>query len=557
MKKILLLFIFICTFFIILPINSKAMLYDDDLVNYASATPISPNKKYNLFKGLSSIDNVKKQGLYDFLTYELAYEIIKGGFIYKVKFNENDSYLNVYGFFENRNLTLYQIFIDEKLIYELKFIDEDYQISYSEETDLNTLFGYNEDGYSISSECNAYYDQDSIFLDGVPGISEEDLMHILNFDFLYGVKYEYNSTYENSDVHIVVDEQNPLTLEQIYEIVNVVDETDGALKPSVIDNTYILSDGKIDIGQYYFTIKAMDKAGNITLQKCIIDVCDITPPKITTTDCSVNYRNKVNFYFYIKYSDDAKCYIETIEDNYSPNYNIPGNYSVKVRAWDIYGNESFATLNIEVVDRVPPAVVVEQEPHITTLDNFEIDDFRQFISVIDEIEGEILDYEIIDLDSYLDNSRTAGVYRFEVVASDGINDINYTFKVFVDDEDYPQIVLNAYTIVVDEGHVLTKEEILSILKNINQISSDDVEIETSYNYNLDANNESGSYELIVKDSNGNVYHNTIEVLNDEKVDFTNGKSATKNYTFLYLGVSLAAVILLIGIMSVVVYKKKH
>ena len=186
MKKILLLFIFICTFFIILPINSEAMLYDDDLVNYASATPISPNKKYNLFKGLSSIDNVKKQGLYDFLTYELAYEIIKGGFIYKVKFNENDSYLNVYGFFENRNLTLYQIFIDEKLIYELKFIDEDYQISYSEETDLNTLFGYKEDGYSISSECNAYYDQDSIFLDGVSGISEEGLMHILNFDFLYG-----------------------------------------------------------------------------------------------------------------------------------------------------------------------------------------------------------------------------------------------------------------------------------------------------------------------------------------------------------------------------------
>ena len=378
---------------------------------------------------------------------------------------------------------------------------------------------------------------------------------------LYTALYQYGNN--KKVISYVCESTNPISEQFILSTISVNDATEGELDFTIVNNTYKVEDNYVEPGKYTFEIHSSDSYGNTTIQLCEINVIDAKSPEVTGKDWEVTYailatQNQLLARF--TYTDESGIKsAEITKDEYTQNYNKPGKYEVECTVKDIYDNETVCKIYITVVDKVKPVYSIPSNIVISTLSDLALEDFKQYITIEDVIDGVITDYTIIDNDGYLTNTKQYGFYTFTVIASDNSgNEINPTFTVEVRDMDYPNIQVSSdYTILLDEGQVMTKEEIVNILEKIGQITSSNYKLSSEY---FETNNPQGEYSLQVE-CDGKTYNNTIKILSNNissdlpTIDTITQNNSQPNY-FIILSILVASV-LLIGGLSVIIYKKKH
>ncbi len=226
--------------------------------------------------------------------------------------------------------------------------------------------------------------------------------------------------------NIYINVDNPLTFEQIKSRFSATDETDGDItsRLTFTDNTYILTNGKIACGTYSFKVSVSDNAGNTTTKMYYAHVVDYTDPTITGKTINVSYNKllteaekKALFTYSDNYTPKDQLIFRWVEDKYTSSYQELGEHTLTAKVLDQQGNEATATSTINVIDDVAPFLVVPENLKITTLDDFTLDSFRPYVTVTDEKEGNITNFELIDLDDYLNHKKVAGTYRIKVSIS--------------------------------------------------------------------------------------------------------------------------------------------
>lgn len=344
---------------------------------------------------------------------------------------------------------------------------------------------------------------------------------------------------------IIVNVDNPLTLEQIKSQLVANDATEGDItsRIQIVNNSYILVDGKIEPGQYGFTATVSDLSGNSISRDFVIIVADATNPTITPTNTTVSYTKKLSeaeikslFEISDNVTDPSSLILTITNDDYSSSYNTIGSYEVVAIVTDEAGNSSEATAIITVEDDIQPIISVPQNLMITTLDNLLEADIRAYINVTDAKAGTITNYTLTDNNQYYENSNKPGIYSFTVTADDGAgNNTSVTFSINVVDEDKPTIdwVENCpYVIVLAEGDTLTKDMILNILIQSGQLENVAV---TTLESNYFVNAAAGVYTLRLKGINTATQEyveltSLINVVSSDEVEVTQDLEANEGNT---------------------------
>lgn len=326
--------------------------------------------------------------------------------------------------------------------------------------------------------------------------------------------------------NIYINVDNPLTFEQIKSRFTATDETDGDItsRLTFTDNTYILTNGKIACGTYSFKVSVSDNAGNTTTKMYYAHVVDYTDPTITGKTINVSYKKllteaekKALFTYSDNYTPKDQLIFRWVEDNYTSTYLELGEHTLTAKVLDQQGNEATATSIINVIDDVAPFLVVPENLKITTLDDFTLDSFRQYVTATDEKEGNITNFELTDLDDYLNHKKVAGTYRIKVVASDSAgNSIEKIFSFLNEDKDMPSIKIDPdYIMIVNQGDVISKEQVINYFIRTGQLTleeSEAVEVASAYFEQLDA--ATGFYTLRLM-TEGKILESKIEVVGDD------------------------------------------
>lgn len=326
--------------------------------------------------------------------------------------------------------------------------------------------------------------------------------------------------------NIYINVDNPLTFEQIKSRFTATDETDGDItsRLTFTDNTYILTNGKIACGTYSFKVSVSDNAGNTTTKMYYAHVVDYTDPTITGKTINVSYKKllteaekKALFTYSDNYTSKDQLIFRWVEDNYTSTYQELGKHTLTAKVLDQQGNEATATSIINVIDDVAPFLVVPENLKITTLDDFTLDSFRPYVTVTDEKEGNITNFELIDLDDYLNHKKVAGTYRIKVLASDSAgNSIEKIFPFLNEDKDMPSIKIDPdYIMIVNQGDKITKEQVINYFIRTGQLTLEEaeaVEVASAYFEQLDA--ATGFYSLRLM-TEGKILESKIEVVGDD------------------------------------------
>ncbi|HRF70195.1 MAG TPA: PKD domain-containing protein [Candidatus Pelethenecus sp.] len=329
--------------------------------------------------------------------------------------------------------------------------------------------------------------------------------------------------------NIYINVDNPLTFEQIKSRFTAHDETDGDItsRLTFTDNTYILTNGKIACGTYSFKVSVSDNAGNTTTKMYYAHVVDYTDPTITGKTINVSYKKllteaekKALFSYSDNYTPKDQLIFRWVEDKYTSTYQELGEHTLTAKVLDQQGNEATATSIINVIDDVAPFLVVPENLKITTLDDFNLDSFRPYVTVTDEKEGNITNFELIDLDDYLNHKKVAGTYRIKVVASDSSgNTIEKIFPFLNEDKDMPSIKIDPdYIMIVNQGDKITKEQVINYFIRTGQLTLEEVEaveVASAYFEQLDA--ATGFYSLRLM-TEGKVIESKIEVVGDNPTE---------------------------------------
>ncbi len=326
--------------------------------------------------------------------------------------------------------------------------------------------------------------------------------------------------------NIYINVDHPLTFEQIKSRFTATDETDGDItsRLTFTDNTYILTNGKIACGTYSFKVSVSDNAGNTTTKMYYAHVVDYTDPTITGKTINVSYKKllteaekKALFTYSDNYTPKDQLIFRWVEDDYTSTYQELGKHTLTAKVLDQQGNEATATSIINVIDDVAPFLVVPENLKITTLDDFTLDSFRPYVTVTDEKEGNITNFELIDLDDYLNHKKVAGTYRIKVVASDSAgNSIEKIFPFLNEDKDMPSIKIDPdYIMIVNQGDKITKEQVINYFIRTGQLTLEEaeaVEVASAYFEQLDA--ATGFYTLRLM-TEGKILESKIEVVGDD------------------------------------------
>ena len=329
--------------------------------------------------------------------------------------------------------------------------------------------------------------------------------------------------------NIYINVDNPLTFEQIKSRFTATDETDGDItsRLTFTDNTYILTNGKIACGTYSFKVSVSDNAGNTTTKMYYAHVVDYTDPTITGKTINVSYNKllteaekKALFTYSDNYTPKDQLIFRWVEDKYTSSYQELGEHTLTAKVLDQQGNEATATSIINVIDDVAPFLVVPENLKITTLDDFTLDSFRPYVTVTDEKEGNITNFELIDLDDYLNHKKVAGTYRIKVLASDSAgNSIEKIFPFLNEDKDMPSIKIDPdYIMIVNQGDKITKEQVINYFIRTGQLTLEEaeaVEVASAYFEQLDA--ATGFYSLRLM-TEGKIIESKIEVVGDNPTE---------------------------------------
>ena len=214
-------------------------------------------------------------------------------------------------------------------------------------------------------------------------------------------------------------EAQPDEIDFTTYVQNATDPDGGQLMLSVRDNG-VLSD---TIGSYNVTVVVTDRFGNETTQVVNVDIVDTTGPSFDPIGTMEIHSGgaDIDFSTYIEnVTDNATGTITLDEVSDTVDYDVPGTYSVTVRATDAAGNQTDETFDVVVIDN--PAPLLTLVGLETLFENGSaVPDFTLYVEAMDAQDGsititsEMIDTTTVDMDT---------IGTFDVVYTVIDNDLN-------------------------------------------------------------------------------------------------------------------------------------
>jgi hypothetical protein len=181
------------------------------------------------------------------------------------------------------------------------------------------------------------------------------------------------------------------------------------------------------------------------------------------------------------------------------------------------------------VDKVAPKIEGPSEITTTTLNPVTKETLRVYFTFTDVIDSNVTQYKITDNDGYFNDTKVAGKFNFKISAYDIYgNEGVKNFVLIVKDIDFPSITIDSeYTITVDSGIQLTKEQIIEFLNSSGTMSSSVVDVESEC---FNEENPDGVYDASIILEDGTVITNKLVIAKDvsyappvvEEIDYTVG-----------------------------------
>ena len=525
MKKILIFLAIIFTFAVLMPTRAEAygVMEDyevyDDIEKYASASPLDLNKNYNVIKGVSQ-GAAYSNDLYQELIF-VAEFIDWGDIICDGQINYNQQTITINGVFtyDGGQLTGVSYSYNGTTIYELTVSGEFPTVVTNKELHLFDLF---EEFSEQSTLTKVTVNYDSLTFQG--GHDQYDL-HDSQFEqygmnLLYGSLVKYNTKYENKECHLVTEHLNPLPINELLKGIKITDLTDGVITDyQVISNEY--DHLSCSVGAYSARIIARDKAGNAVVQDLVINVVDAKGPIISAPDIETSYTKVLNAQA-IKdkcsaTDDGVRQEFSINADSYLATPTGLGSYEYSVTSTDKYGNTSKVIAHINVIDDIAPVISTVDIKVDAPYAKKSKADILANITVIDEKEGAIAkeSIELKDLNDYEHNFTKLGKYVFSIAVRDSKSNLaSGQITIMVVDENSPVIEFQTGAITIDKGSLLSKQDIINILKQTGQLAG--VEVVALRSAYFDEENPNGSYTLEIELSNGELIKNIINI--NERAD---------------------------------------
>lgn len=297
---------------------------------------------------------------------------------------------------------------------------------------------------------------------------------------------------------------------ELLALFTASDDVSTNLRKELVVNDY--SSNYSRPGSYNVTCRVYDEANNYSEATVTITVEDKVAPNINGTNKEQSYTTQLTqeeLLALFTASDDITQNVrkEIILDEYTSSYATKGIYNVTCRAYDEANNYKDATITITVVDKMAPIMTGSD----ITLGNNKLaslEELKANITCIDGYDGEV-DFSMEDIDGYSNNYTKVGNYRYKITAIDAAgNKMVQTITIHVVDRTSPEIWLDNYFIILEEGQDLTDEDIINFAAMTLNIDVDSiVSIEGEYSLA-----KVGVYALRVYTEDGNTQSIKLSVV---------------------------------------------
>lgn len=251
-------------------------------------------------------------------------------------------------------------------------------------------------------------------------------------------------------------------------------------------------------------------------------VIDTTSPYFVGSDTIVSYFDQPitvaeiqsSLSAYDDIDGNLTSNITVVSDNYSANIDTLGTYQVIFAVSDNSSNSTQLTVNVELVDVLPP--VFSDIGKITAVfpNTYSVGDITAMLSASDNYDGDISSTITLVTDDYTSNSSLVGEYQMTFSATDSSgNSTNYVQIIEVVDNQSP-IISGTTEISIGYNQRITPDIVkngLSVVDNYDESMDLEIVLETdSYSSSY---NQLGEYtmEFSSTDSSGNKSFKTINI----------------------------------------------
>ncbi len=203
---------------------------------------------------------------------------------------------------------------------------------------------------------------------------------------------------------------------------------------------------------------------------------------------------------------DLSEFIVVVEDNYTVNNDILGDYSIIFEVSDFSNNTTQLTVMVSVIDILPPVFSNVGEIIAVYGNTFSVQDILSMLNASDNYDGDISTQIELVFDGYTSNSQVVGLYQMEFKVSDSSgNESFYTQDIRVVDDQGP-IIGGIDSLSIGYDNYYTISDIISNL-TVTDNYDDDSTLEFVLETDGYSSNKSkiGSYilQFSVTDSSGN------------------------------------------------------
>ena len=344
-------------------------------------------------------------------------------------------------------------------------------------------------------------------------MDQEDLMNYLAGTYIPG---NINGT----ELILINDLENPLTLADITALMTAADTEDGDLTADITVSLDGYTGNEETLGEFYVTYSVQD-SGNQTTQRMVTIInVDFLSPVISYSEESLSVPRDgsmtlADLEIMIVDNVDGDITNQAVITGWSlVDFTTIGDYEVQIDVVDASGNASQVVLTISVVDDVAPVLTGPdafiKHPNFI----FNAQNLLSYYTATDDTDGDITANIEMLSNELLGNADDPGTYNVVLRIEDAAGNatlIEITVQVDADLSVY--LVADNNKIVVDAETPLETQDVIDLLIYIDDIA-DKVYIPT---VNADTYTEDaavpGTYELDVtlNSADGNEYNRVIEI----------------------------------------------
>lgn len=239
------------------------------------------------------------------------------------------------------------------------------------------------------------------------------------------------------DLDITTNLSNIKDIDSIVYSLKIKDNyyDDDQITVEVLNDNY--TSNMNNIGTYTVDIKLTDPEQNSSTTTISITVVDDVDPIVVGPNAiTVSYEDlfrETDFRDLFTVTDNSSSLssldIQILTNTYSGNESTIGAYKITFKVEDDSGNSVIRTLNITVIDDIPPVLFVDDFV-VTVPVNAKLTELDIVKLLVNDSELDIDDYDVnVILDEYTVYKKTPGYYNYQVKLTDSFG--NITHKSFM------------------------------------------------------------------------------------------------------------------------------